>query len=175
MGQLIWLSLSFVWCMETPPASLALCDRNPPATGEFPPQRACNAGFEVFFDVSLNKWLNKTLNSRWFQTWWCLLWRHCNGPWANDDLLSIRSLRINFNEILSKLLAFSFEIYFTARPYLRKARSTASAIFAVGCAVSRDAWRQYATWPWLGKPVCIKGFRPFGRAKCPQSVEWFSL
>ena len=32
-----------------------------------------------FLGVSLNKQLNEQSNSRWFETIWCSLWRHCNG------------------------------------------------------------------------------------------------
>ena len=36
---------------------LAICEGNPLFTGEFPSQKASNAGFDVFFDVCLNKQL----------------------------------------------------------------------------------------------------------------------
>ena len=36
---------------------------NPPVTVGFPSQRASNAGFDVFFDVSLNKRLHKQLSA----------------------------------------------------------------------------------------------------------------
>ena len=39
--------------MEIFSALLALCEGNSPVTGEFPSQRASNAGFDVFFDVNL--------------------------------------------------------------------------------------------------------------------------
>ena len=58
-------------------ASLVLCEGNPQVTGKFPSQRASNAGFDIFFDVSLNKRLNKQSSSRWFESAWCSLWRHC--------------------------------------------------------------------------------------------------
>ena len=38
------------------------------ATGGFPSQRACNAGFGVLFYVSLNKRLNKQSSRRWLET-----------------------------------------------------------------------------------------------------------
>ena len=40
-------------------ALLALCEGNPSVTGGFPSQRASDAGFDVFFDVSLKKRLSK--------------------------------------------------------------------------------------------------------------------
>ena len=47
--------------METFFALLALCEGNSPVIGEFPSQRASNAGFGVFCDVSLNIRLHKQL------------------------------------------------------------------------------------------------------------------
>ena len=44
-------------------ALLALCEANSPITGEFLSQRASNAGFDVFFYVSLNKRLHKQLRA----------------------------------------------------------------------------------------------------------------
>ena len=38
--------------MDTLSVSLALCEGNPPVTGGFPSQRAGNAGFDVFCDVT---------------------------------------------------------------------------------------------------------------------------
>ena len=64
--------------METLSALLALCEGNPPITGGFPPQRAGNAGFGDFFDVSQNKQLTKHSSRRWFETPWCSLWRQRN-------------------------------------------------------------------------------------------------
>ena len=41
--------------METFSALLAICAGNSPAPGEFPAQRPVTRGFDVFFDLSLNK------------------------------------------------------------------------------------------------------------------------
>ena len=43
--------------METRSALLALCEGNLAVTGGFPSQRASNADFYVFFDISQNKQL----------------------------------------------------------------------------------------------------------------------
>ena len=59
-------------------ALLAFYEDNLPVTGGFPSQRASNAGFGVFFDVSLNKRLNKLSSHQWFETPGCSLWRHTN-------------------------------------------------------------------------------------------------
>ena len=45
---------------------LALCVGNPLVTGGFPSQRASDAGFHDFFDISLNKLLNKQLSCQCF-------------------------------------------------------------------------------------------------------------
>ena len=45
--------------METFSALLALCQWNPPVTGEFPSQRPVTRSFDVFFDLHLKKRLNK--------------------------------------------------------------------------------------------------------------------
>ena len=49
--------------MEIFSALLALCEGNSPVTDEFPSQRASIAGFDVFFDFSLNKRLHKQLGA----------------------------------------------------------------------------------------------------------------
>ena len=47
--------------METFSTLLAMCAGNSPVTGEFPSQRAVTRGFDVFFDLCLNKLLGKQL------------------------------------------------------------------------------------------------------------------
>ena len=64
--------------METISELLALYEWNPPVTGVFPSQRANNAGFDVFINVSLNKRLNKQMTCLWFETPSRLLWRRSN-------------------------------------------------------------------------------------------------
>ena len=49
--------------METFSALLALCEGKSPVTGEFSYQRASNTGFDIFFDVSLNKRMDKQLKA----------------------------------------------------------------------------------------------------------------
>ena len=49
--------------METFSALLVFCERNSRVIGELSSQRASNAGFDVFFDVSLNKRLQKQLRA----------------------------------------------------------------------------------------------------------------
>ena len=59
-------------------ALLALCDGNPPVTGEFLAQRPVMRRFDVFFDLRLNKQLNNQWRRPWFETPSRPLWRHCN-------------------------------------------------------------------------------------------------
>ena len=49
---------------------------NSPVTGEFPSQRPVTRGFDIFFDLRLNKRLSKQWWGWWFET--PSLWRHCN-------------------------------------------------------------------------------------------------
>ena len=65
--------------METFSALLAFCAGNSSVTGEFPAQRPVTRGFDVFFDLRLNKWLRKQSWGWWFETPSHPLWRHCNA------------------------------------------------------------------------------------------------
>ena len=60
--------------MKTFSALLALCEGNSLVTGGFPSQK----GFDVFFDLRLNKRLSKQSRRWWFETPSHTLWRHCN-------------------------------------------------------------------------------------------------
>ena len=53
--------------METFSALLAICAGNSPIPGEFPAQRPVTRGFNVFFDLRLNKRLSK-------QSWGLVIW-----------------------------------------------------------------------------------------------------
>ena len=59
-------------------ALLAICEGNPPVTGEFPSQRPVTRSYEVFFDPRLNERLSKQSRRRWFETPSPSLWCHCN-------------------------------------------------------------------------------------------------
>ena len=62
-GNLIWgAQQSVAWWrhqMETFSALLVICAGNSPVTGEFPTQRPVTRGFDIFFDLRLNKRLSK--------------------------------------------------------------------------------------------------------------------
>ena len=49
----------------------------------WPSQRVSNAGFDVSFDVSLNKRIDKQSSHWWFETSGCTLWRHCKVVWGD--------------------------------------------------------------------------------------------
>ena len=69
--------------METFSALLAICAGNSPVPGDFPTQRPVTRGFDVFFDLRLNKQLSKQSWGWWFETLSGSLWRQCNvraGP-----------------------------------------------------------------------------------------------
>ena len=57
-------------------ALLAICAGNSPVTGEFPSQRLVTLGFDIFFDLRLNKRLSKQSWGWWFETPSRSLWRH---------------------------------------------------------------------------------------------------
>ena len=60
--------------------------------GEFPTQRPVTRGFDVFFDLRLNKPLSKQPSGWWFETPSWSLWRHCNVSdiiWALWHLKSL--------------------------------------------------------------------------------------
>ena len=78
-----WLKIIYLvsWWrhqMETFSELLALCKGNSLVTGEFPSQRPVARNFDVFFDLTLNKWLSKPLRRWWFEMLLCSLWHHCN-------------------------------------------------------------------------------------------------
>ena len=64
--------------METFSALLTICAGNSPVTVEFPSQRPVKRGFDVFFDLRLNKRFGKHSWGWWFETQSRSFWRHCN-------------------------------------------------------------------------------------------------
>ena len=70
--------VDFLLAFSTFSALLSLCEGNPLVTGGFPSQWPVTWNFDIFFNVRLNKRLSKQSRLRWFDTPWCLLWRHCN-------------------------------------------------------------------------------------------------
>ena len=65
--------------VETFFALLAICAGNSPVPGEFPTQRPVTRGFDVYFDLRLNKQLSKHLWGWWFETLSRPLWHHHNA------------------------------------------------------------------------------------------------
>ena len=64
--------------MEALSALLAFCAGNSQVTGEFPSQRPVTRGFDVFFDLRLNKLLSKQSWGLWVETPSRALWRFRN-------------------------------------------------------------------------------------------------
>ena len=52
--------------------------------GEFPAQRPVTRGFDVFFDLRLNKRLGKQPQGWWFETPSWSLWSQCNVYWISS-------------------------------------------------------------------------------------------
>ena len=84
----MWINFSW-WRhqMDTFFLLLAFWAGNSPVTGEFHAQRTVTRGFDVFFDLRLNKRLSKQSWGWWFETPLHSLWRHFNGPWTRGQLL----------------------------------------------------------------------------------------
>ena len=72
--------------MKTFSALLALCEWNPPITGDFPSHRPVTRSFDILFDLRLNKRLHKQSRRWWFETPSCSFWRHCN-----ESFVALRS------------------------------------------------------------------------------------
>ena len=73
------------WDMEAFSSLPALCAGNAPVTGEFLSQKPVTRGFDVFFDLRLNKRLRKQSRRRWLETPSRSLWHHWNysiWPWS---------------------------------------------------------------------------------------------
>ena len=90
-GCVVLILMRSCWCHQIKAFSalLALCEGNPPVTGVFPSQRLVTRGFDIFFDLCLNKRLSKRSRRWWFETPSGSLWRHCNGARCNDTHNSV--------------------------------------------------------------------------------------
>ena len=71
--------------MKTFSALLAICAGNSPVSGDFPAQRPVTRGFDVFFDLRLNKRLSKQSWCWWLETLSCSLWRQSNANPASTS------------------------------------------------------------------------------------------
>ena len=85
--------------METFFALLASCAGNTPVSGEFPTQRPVSRGFDIFFDLRLNKRLSKQSWGWWFETLSCSSWRHCN---MYSNIRGRALFTVNFHFIVRK-------------------------------------------------------------------------
>ena len=94
--------------MRTVSALLTVCEVNLPVIGGFPSQKASYAGFDVFFDVGLNKWFKQTVESPGFETPGGPLWRHCNElchtcqnkRGSKDLIISLATSKLSITEKL---------------------------------------------------------------------------
>ena len=64
----LWVNHDESWIISALPG---LCVGNSLVTGEFPSQRPVTRGFDVFFDLRLNKRLSKQSWGWWCETPWC--------------------------------------------------------------------------------------------------------
>ena len=73
------------WChsMDTFSLLLALCEGNPPITSRLLPQRTSNAGFDAYFDVSLNYPVEQTIELPVNE----MPWHSCDFTVIYHDLL----------------------------------------------------------------------------------------
>ena len=67
-------------------ALLTLCAGNSPVTGEFPAQMPVTLGFDICYDLCLNKRLSKQWWGWWFETRSHPLWRHCNEICVTENV-----------------------------------------------------------------------------------------
>ena len=143
--------------METFSALLAICTGNSPVPGEFPTQRPVTRGFEVFFDLRLNKPLSKQSWGWWFEMLSSPLWRHCNA------MTPLCLICTNFltNRVHGVLISQSF---FAATIGLVKTGSTLLALCAGNSPVTFECF----TCNVLNVFQCIKVFQ-----KC-YSKGWFT-
>ena len=71
-------------------ASLGLCAKIHRSPVNSPSQRSVTRGFDVFFDLHLNKRLGKQSWGWWFETPSRLLWRHCNDRISRHSMTKMR-------------------------------------------------------------------------------------
>ena len=77
-GTAQWIVTWWRHQVETFSALLAHCAGNSPVTGEFLSQRPVKRGFDVFFDLRLNRRFSKQSWGWWLETLSRPLWRYCN-------------------------------------------------------------------------------------------------
>ena len=87
--------------METFSALLAICAGNSPVPGEFPTQRPVTRGFNVFFDLRLNKGLSKQSWGWWLETLSCSLWRQSNGNYGNMTAYTLCPFSVLTSRVIS--------------------------------------------------------------------------
>ena len=74
----------------------AICVGGLQVTGEFTAQGTVKRSFDIFFDLSPNKWFRKQSWRWWFETSSRSLWRHCNDLWHFTRILSQFSFKMKW-------------------------------------------------------------------------------
>ena len=118
--------------METFSALLAICAGNSPVPGEFPTQRpVTRGGFDVFFDLRLNKRLSKQWWGWWFETLSRPLWRQCN----------VQCMFEKVPDVCSQLVSYHNNFLFW---YVHSVETSLSKFDSLqelsGCQLSRHWW-----------------------------------
>ena len=104
--------------METFSASMAICAGNSPVTGEFPTKRPVTRGFDVFFDLRVNKRLSKQSTRQFIQSFalfWAILlhrrWSTMQTYFWNKWYSCIKTLRLkNMAAILRMIFRKNFSL-----------------------------------------------------------------
>ena len=101
--------------LETFSVLLALCEGHPPVTAGFPSQRPVTRGFNVFFDLRLDRRLSKQSRRRGFEMPLRSWWRHCTD--SNISLYNFTKLTLipqhqqNFHRIWEMIWYFCYDTY----------------------------------------------------------------
>ena len=92
-------------------ALLAICAGNSPVSGEFPAQRPETRGFDVFFDLRLNKRLSRQSWGWWLETLSCTLWRQSNEETFSNVFSSMKMSAFQFRFHWSLFLRVQLTIF----------------------------------------------------------------
>ena len=127
---------------------------NPPVTGRLPSQRSATRGFDVLFDVHLNRRFCKQSICWWFETPWCSLWHQCNESpgvgWIDGKDISMNECK---TAVTPQLTHWSYCRLTLSHRYMLNQWPTISlfiillskciylgTIFSIHCALQ---WRRY--------------------------------
>ena len=82
-------------------------------SGGFPSPRPMSRGFDILFDLCLNKRLSKQSRRQWFEAPSCSLWRHCSGIIGSYQLTTSHTVSVAESVSISwnHLLYFHFDVW----------------------------------------------------------------